>query len=234
MAVIKGIRTVSTKVGGSTHKFGQGEILITDYRDIITALNKLEGEVLKEFFRGAKDIAKPVQVGIKAAIPSRAPLRGSSKRPNGTQYGMQKARQGIPGRLTWGTGKPAKSATIVAMRPKKSFNGKRVGIVKVVVKSPATIMADMAGKSRAYVNKKTMTDPYPYTRTIKGKYGSIRRLRTVRRHRINGQGSAMIDKLGSQPSRYVYPGAESALGDSVKRMDKHLGDAIVTIEREMR
>ena len=229
---ISRIRTVSTKVGGQTQKFGQAEVLVSDYRDLISALNKLEGQVLKEFFRGAKEIAKPVQVGIKAAIPSRAPLRGSSRRPNGTKYGMQKAAQGIPGRLTWGTGKPAKSATIVAMRPKKSFKGQRVGIVKVVVKSPATIMADMAGKSRAYVNKKSMTDPYPYTRTIKGKYGSIRRLRTVRRHKINGQGSAMIDKLGSQPSRYVYPGAESAFGDSVRRIDKHLGDAIVIIERE--
>lgn len=231
---VKGIRSVSTKVGGTTQKFGQSEILITDYRDLITALNKLEGEILKEFFRGSKEIAKPVQAGIKASIPSRAPLRGSSKRPNGTRYGMQKAAQGIPGRLTWGTGKPAKSATIVALRPKKSFKGKRVGIVKVVVKSPATIMADMAGKSRAYVNKKSMTDPYPYTRTLKGKYGSVRRLRTVRRHKINGQGSAMIDKLGSQPSRYVYPGAEGAFDDSVRKIDRHFGDAIIKIERETR
>lgn len=231
---VRGVRTVSTKVGGSTQKFGQAEILITDYRDLIKALNKLEGEMLKEFFRGSKEIAKPVQAGIKAAIPARAPLRGSSKRPNGTQYGMQKARQGIPGRLTWGTGKPAKSATIVAIRPKNSFKGKRLGIVKVVVKSPATIMADMAGKSRAYVNKKSMTEPYAYTRTIKGKYGSIRRLRTIRRHKINGQGSAMIDKLGSQPSRYVYPGAEGAFDDSVKRIDKHFADAIIVVERETR
>ena len=56
MAVIKGIGTVSTKVGGSTQKFGQSQIFITDYRDIIKALNNLEGEILKEFFKGAKDI----------------------------------------------------------------------------------------------------------------------------------------------------------------------------------
>lgn len=223
MAVIKGIGSVSTKVGGKTHKFGQSEILITDYRQIITALNKLEGEILKEFFKGAKEIAKPVQAGIKASIPIRAPLSG-----------MRKAPKGIPGRLTWGNGKPARSATIVALRPKAAFKGKRIGIVKVVVKSPATIMADMAGKSRAFVNSRSMTEPYAYTRTLKGKYGSIRSFRTVRRHRINGQGNAMISKLGSQPSRYVYPGAEGAFDDSVRRIDKHFGDAIITIERETR
>ena len=222
MAVIKGIRTVSTKVGGTTQKFGQGEILISDYRDIIKALNQLEGEVLKEFFRNAKDIAKPVQAGIKASIPARAPLRG-----------MRKAPKGIPGRLTWGTGKPAKSATIVAMRPKASFKGKRIGIVKVVVKSPATIMADMAGKSRAFVGKKKVTEPYAYTRTLRGKFGTLRSLRTVRRHKINGQGRAMIDKLGSQPSRFVWPGDESAFDDSVKKFDKHLETAIIRIEREV-
>lgn len=223
MAVIKGISTVSTKVGGSTQKFGQSQIFITDYRDIIKALNNLEGEILKEFFKGVKDIAKPVQDGIKKSIPLRAPFRG-----------MRKVSSGIPGRLTWGTGKPARSATIVAARPKKSFQGKRISIVKVVVKSPATIMADMAGKSRAYVNKKAMTEPYAYTRTFKGKYGSIRSFRTIRRHKINGQGSAMIDKLGSQPSRFVYPGAEAAWDDSVRKIDKHLGDAIIIIERETR
>jgi|TARA_R110000822_G_scaffold117620_2_gene250017 hypothetical protein len=220
---VRGIRSVSTKVGGTTQKFGQSEIHITDYRDLITALKGLEGEVLKEFFKGAKEIAKPVQDGIKKSIPLRAPL--SRMRP---------AAGGIPGRLTWGTGKPARSATIVAGRPKASFKGKRVAIVKVVVKSPATIMADMAGKSRAYVNKKAMTEEYAYTRTLKGKFGSVRRLRTVRRHKINGQGNAMIDKLGSQPSRYVYPGAEAAFGSSVREFDKYLGDAIIMVERETR
>lgn len=215
------IRTVSTKVGGTNTKFGQSEISITDFRALMTALNKLDGEILKEFNRGSKEIAKPVQEGIKASIPSRAPLRG-----------MRKAQGGIPGRLTWGTGKPAKSATIVALRPKKFIKGQRIGIVKVVVKSPATIMADMAGKSRAYVGKRKVTEPYAYTRTLKGKYGSIRKLRTVRTHKINGQGSAMIDKLGSQPSRYVYPGAESAFGEAVNAMDRHLQTAILVIERE--
>lgn len=220
---VRGIRSVSTKVGGSTQKFGQSEIMITDYRDLMTALKGLEGEVLKEFFKGAKDIAKPVQAGIKKSIPLRAPL--SRMRP---------AAGGIPGRLTWGTGKPARSATIVASRPKAAFKGKRISIVKIVVKSPATIMADMAGKSRAYVNKKAMTEPYAYTRTLRGKFGSVRKLRTVRRHKINGQGNAMINKLGSQPSRYVYPGAEATFGDAVREFDRYLGDAIITVERETR
>lgn len=220
---VRGIRSVSTKVGGSTQRFGQSEILITDYRDLITALKGLEGEVLREFFKGAKDIAKPVRAGIIKSIPLRAPL--SQMRP---------AAGGIPGRLTWGTGKPARSATIVANRPKASFKGKRISIVKIVVKSPATIMADMAGKSRAFVNKKAMTEPYAYTRTLRGKFGSIRKLRTVRRHKINGQGNAMINKLGGQPSRFVYPGAEASFDGAVREFDRYLGDAIITVERETR
>ena len=217
------IRTVSSRVGAKTTKFGQSEILISDFRQLSNELGKLDAELRKEFYRGSKDIAKPVQVAIKAAIPSRAPLRG-----------MQKAKGGIPGRLTWGTGKPAKSATIVAMRPGAATKGKRsrIGVVKVVVKSPATIMADMAGKSRKYVNKKTRTEPYAYTRTLVGKYGSVRRLRTVRTHKINGQGNAMIDKLGAQASRFVYPGAEKAMPDAVRAMDDHLQKAIATIEKE--
>jgi hypothetical protein len=222
VAIIKGVRTVSTKVGGATQKFGQGEIYITDYRNILAALRDMEGEVLKEFFKNAKDIAKPVQAGIKKSIPLRPPIRG-----------MAQASNGIPGRLTWANGKPARSATIVALRPKAKIQGRSIGIVKVVVKSPATIMADMAGKSMAYVGKRKETEPYAYTRTFKGKFGSIRSFRTVRTHKINGQGRAMIDKLGSQASRFVWPGAMSAYKESVTKMSNHLDTVIIKIQREV-
>lgn len=220
-----GTRTFTTKVGGRTKEGIQAEIEITDYRAIIRDLRKLDTEILREFKAGAKDIAKPVRDGIKREIPLKAPLRGSRKRTNGMRYGMQPAKNGIPGRLTWGQGKPARSAVIREQSPKKFPTKGNISIVKIIVGSPATVMADMAGKSNAYTGRKRITDSYPYT----FRDGT----RGTRRHKIRGQGAALIRNLEGSGSRYVYPGAESAMPQAVENIQNHLNDAIGTIQREL-
>jgi len=223
--VAVGTRAFKTKIGGATTEGIQAEITITDYREIIRDLRKLEGEMLKQFKAGARDIAKPVQAGIKREIPLKAPLRGSRKRKNGMRYGMQPVRDGAVGRLTWGQGKPARSAVIREQSPKKFPQNRNVSIVKIVVGSPATILADMAGKSNSYTGRKRITDPYPY----KFRNGEI----GVRRHKIRGQGVAMIRALDRSPSRYAYRGAEDAMPQAVANMQDHLNDAIRVIQREL-
>lgn len=223
MAVVRGFRTVTSRVGAVNQKFEQSEILISDYRWVIKQLGDIDKEILKEFKRNQKQIAKPIQQGIRKNIPLRAPLRGSSARRNGTQYGMQKAR--IPGRLTWGNIKPARSALIRATNPKKFTKAPRTAIVKIDVVSPATVMADMAGKSMAYVNRNPRTKPYRYL-SRSGK-------EIQRTHRINGQGLGMIRELNKQPSRFVYPGALSQLDKAASEMSELTEDALMTIKRKM-
>ena len=223
MAVVRGFRTVTSKVGAVNESFQQSEIFISDYRWIIQQLNEIDKELLKEFKRGQKAIAKPVQQGIRKNIPLRAPLRGSSSRRNGKRYGMQQAK--IPGRLTWGNIKPARSALIRATNPKKFTKSARTAIVKIDVVSPATVMADMAGKSNKYINRKARTEPYRYT-LRNGK-------EVMRTHRIRNQGLGMIRALNKVPSRFVYPGALSQLDKAAGEMSELTQDALDTIKRKM-
>lgn len=223
MAVVRGFRTVTSRVGAVNQKFDQSEIMISDYRWIIKQLNEIDKEILKEFKRNQKQIAKPVQQGIRKNIPLRAPLRGSTRRRNGTRYGMQQAS--VPGRLTWANGKPARSALIRNRNPRKFTKSARTAITKIDVVSPATVMADMAGKSMRYVNRKARTDPYRYTL----RNGE----QVMRTHRIKNQGLGMIRELGKQPSRFVYPGALSRLDDAAKEMSELTEDALRTIKRKM-
>lgn len=223
MAVMRGTRTVTSKVGAVNESFQQSEVYISDYRWIIKQLNEIDKEILKEFRRNQKRIAKPVQQGIRKNIPLRAPLRGSSSRRNGKRYGMQQAK--IPGRLTWGNIKPARSALIRARNPKKFTKSARTAIVAVDVVSPATVMADMAGKSNQYINSKPRTEPYRYTL----RNGEV----IMRTHRIRNQGLGMIRALNKVPSRFVYPGALSQLDKVAQEMSELTEDALDTIKRRM-
>lgn len=201
----------------SKNRAGTSEIVLSDYREMLRVINKLDREIWKDFSRNAREIARPARLGIKKSIERMGViLRGSAR--YGYRYGMQPAR--IPGRLTYNTG--TKSNQVLTNIP-KSFGGARrfgegeaVPIARLVMRSPATIIQDMAGRKGTYIDKRARTLPYPYT--VNTKEGPREILRS---HAINGQGRHMVEKLNKYrgASRAVYPAAEAHMDDVQDKME---------------
>lgn len=205
--------TYRTKVGGARQTGTRSEVYLSEYYNLIKTLREVDMELLKQFRKDARKIVKPVQQDIRDNIPSTPPIRGM--------------RRGVvPGRLTWGVGKPAKSALIKISNPRKFERNERTSIASVRVKSPGTILADMAGKSNRVTNKKKVTETYAYSRAKSG----------FRTHRLNGQGQAMISALNSVrggASRYVWPGALKALPEARAEFQAAVSDVVRKVNAEL-
>ena len=185
---------------------------ITDIRVAERMLKDLDEQYLKEFRKEVKDIAKPVQRNIKAGITytkANPPIRGM--------------KQVHFGRVAWGTNwagdgpkpKPAKSALIQRVPEKARRKGTKA-IVRVVVGSPGTVLADMAGSGNMSASRRgQLTREYDYMYSNgPGK----------RRHRITTQGIAFVNALnaryGRKSSRFVWPAAEKALPEVRDEIDE--------------
>jgi hypothetical protein len=202
----------------SVSKSEKAVVELSDWRYLIKELNKLNSELHKDMKKDFRRLAQDVQKGIKSEISTKPPLSG-----------MAKAK--VPGRVTWGTGKPARSAIIRLPRNAKS---NYLPIAQVRVGSPATIIADMAGKSNKATNSKARTAPYDYTI-----YRNGSPVRVQRDHAITKVGSrkfiANLDsRLNGRASRMVYPGAEKALPAAREEMQLLVVEVINRVNRELR
>ena len=212
---------------------GKTGIYLTDYRDLITELRKTEPTLIRELQKGYRAIAKPVQKAVKGNIPSLPPTSGiHRKTPQRTVSGFYP--RVIPGRLTWGSNsqnrkKPVRSVLIETPSVAKAARAMRrakVGVASIArlrVDNAAVVMADMAGKSNKYTDKRKITNEYKYSRSKTG----------TRRHKVNGQGRAMIKALGRNPSRYVWPAAEKAIPKVFVSTNANLQKTYNIINRRM-
>lgn len=165
------------------------EILITDWRFLLRETRKIEPRAIAKFKAKALDIGRPVDNAVKRGISNRFPITGME-------------RKVVPGRTTWGGNNVPVKQTRLQVNTKIYKKGK--SIVSVWVDSPAVVIADMANRR----GPSKITREYEYSRSATGK----------RRHRVNGQGSAMVQALRASTqvkkrdvSRIVYPSAEKAL-----------------------
>ena len=179
----------------TTSATGRVALAFTDVQPMIQILGQIDREHVRKLRANAREIAKPVEDAVRRGIPSTPPLlKGMTPRV-------------VPGRLTWNTGFPANSTTIQTPRlvKKKKYNS----IARVRTRSAALGLADMAGRSRAHMNKYEFTRPYPYSRSKTGE----------RVHRITARGSYKFIRnlnagrgvVKNSPSRYVWPSGEKAL-----------------------
>lgn len=158
------------------------DIVYSNVRELNKRLDAINPALKKAMVKDAKDAAKPLQSGIKAAIPTISPLSGFNN----------------SGRLGFGIGKPVKSVT-VSFRTGRSKTAAITSLLSVKVNSPAISVMDYAGrKPRGPIRQ--VTRPYAYkgtTRThrVNGQgEAMIDRLNAVRR-----------------ASRFAWPAAERAL-----------------------
>jgi hypothetical protein len=203
------------------------ELNSADVKAMLRKLKDIEPNGVKEFRQEINRIAKPVADQIKLNIPNQPPLSGmgfvisrTSKLTRVQSYVINE------GRLNWqGTGKQGlslkgkgtgpKSLTI-SSAIKASGRSLTTPIAKVIINSPAVSMADMAGR-KSNGNMGTRSREYVYRK----RNGEI----VKRRHRVNGQGRAMIQELTSRygkASRFGWPALEKQIDDVAREIDKVL------------
>lgn len=176
-------------------------VSFSDVNYMIKVLGTIDKNHVKALRKDAKEIAKPVQKAVRRGIPSSPPISGMLPKV-------------IPGRLTWGTDKPANSVTLQTPRlvKKRKYNS----IVRVRANSAALSIADMAGRSGRSIGKYAETRDYRYSRSKTG----------MRKHRINPRGSRrFIMSLNAgrgvkkrSASRFVWPSGEQALPEAQSKM----------------
>jgi hypothetical protein len=195
-------------------------LIISDYNWILKQLTSINKELPKQLKRDYREAAKPVQQEIQRAIRSN---------PLGRRGRMSGFRQvAVPGRLAWGVGKPPASALIRVPRP--NSRGKSLAIAQVSVGSPATVLADMAGKSNKITGGDRLTRDYRYSKSRTG----------TRRHKITTLGSyKFISNLNikfgtaGEASRVIYPAADIARPNARKEIAESTDRAVQLINQHL-
>jgi len=175
---------------------------VNDIRQLQKRLKALDPKLRTALLRDAKATAKPIQQAVKSRLGAVTPPSGMTR-----------------GRLTWNSSVDGKGRVHTAddvkieFRTKSSGFTKTTSLVRVRAASPAVSMADMAGRSGSYFDAGYKGSGY--TRSYKYKNG-------MRRHRVNGQGRALVRVLGGAASRFVYPAAEAALPKAKREVEQVL------------
>lgn len=189
---------------------------ISDYRDLMRTIRKIEPTLIKQMRGDIKDIASPIRDDIRKSIPNVKPLSGMETKI---------------GRLAWNrtinVKKPLKSVTIESFR-KINTKYTYYSLARLRVWNAAVVLADMAGRSGSSINSKAETREYDYTYHKDGM-----EIIGKRKHKINGQGRAMINNLQSRASRYVWPAAISSLPHAKLEVRRSLERAYVSLNFEM-
>ena len=172
---------------------------VQDVRELQKRLKQIDPKLRTQLLRDAKQAGKPLEAVIKNSLASFTPLSGM--RNNG-RMGMDK------GALF--------SATTISFRAKSSRNVKETTLVSIRTKSVLASVVDMAGKSGRFIDKGSRQAP-GYSRSYQ------RNGKTIR-HKLNGQGAAMIRALGKQPSRLVWP----AVGNAIPAVESAINAILVS------
>ena len=101
-------------------------------------------------------------------------------------------------------------------------------LLRIKVNSPATVLADMAGRSGRFVGAGYRSSGFSREFQRNG--------RTIRRRTTREGGEKFIEslnaKIGKSASRFVWPSAESALPAVRQAVDRRLQEAFTLINRK--
>ena len=193
-------------------------VLISDYRQMIKIIRKVQPTIMADLRTNIRQIAAPAQSAVKANIPAVAPLTGMIRVHHGTK--------------TWNYGSPAKSVVVDVKTTGRPNAKGQITLGRLRVKSAATVIADMAGRSGKHVNKWATTRPYMYR-----SYKNGAPVDYMRTHKINGQGARMIDKLNERKgtaSRFAWPAFEGVQTELRAKAKKSLSATLDFINGQLR
>jgi len=161
--------------------------VVFDVKKLLNQIKSVEPKLKKELIKSAKVAAEPALSAVKSGIPTVNPYISSKRTPN------------VNGRLAWGAIKPANAVKFSYKTSGSKFSAV-TSLFKLWVQSPATVIADTAGKGSG-VPVRSTTNPYAY----QGR---------TRTHKVTTQGRSMIRHLqakGRRGSNFVYPSVEHSL-----------------------
>lgn len=158
--------------------------VVYDAKGLIRDLEALQPGLKKALVKEARAESQPALEAVKNAIKLDAPLSGMNKATTS-------------GRLGWGVKIPANQVKF-GVRVTGSRKTAITPLFKLVVRSPMTAIADVAGKGSG-IPRRDRTKDYAY----KG---------GTRSHRVTTQGEVMITKLRQRRrNNFVYPAVEKSL-----------------------
>lgn len=196
--------------------FLSGEVSAQDIKRINAALKLVEPELLKSIRAEIRTIAKPIDDQIKRNIPAKPPMSGMGAVVFNKKTGNYAINEG---RLRWdGAGLRASkavkpNATSINTSMKATGRSLTTSLAKIVVRSPAVSMADMAGRAN-------QSRPISREYTMRLRDGSI----VKRRHRVTTQGKTFISNLQSRASRYAWPALESKIDEVARELETRVLD----------
>lgn len=184
-------------------------------KETLQQLQAVQPEVYKKMIEDIKVILQPAVSAIENNVPKVSPLYSTKHNRNGMEHNGRSAlapvkvtpRVLVSSRAYYGT--EAKFVQIES----HSLNGK-FGFE----------MIDMAGRGTGRGRR-----PRPITREYAYKGGT-------RKHRLNGQGEAMIRKLNEssgKASRYTYPAVEKSFVKVQAQVLRTLDKAVAKINRKL-
>lgn len=203
------------------------DIIVSDVSRLVHRLNQVEDGLTKAMRAEWKEAVEPARAKLSAALKSAGiPMRGFRKR-------------GSPVSKTWNN-RGQSSRVFVQMRraDRVIAQMRNQTILRMVIRSAATVIADMAGRGGKYTTPKgTKTDWYVYTNT---RFANIYGPNTkpgFRRHTVTSQGDQMLSNLntnwGGGPSRQVYPSVEKSMPAVQEKIGQIVGKYVDKTNEEL-
>lgn len=223
----------------------KGVLELANLRELERELRNIGPQALRQFKKDAKKVGKPAVTSVRKAfrdVGDRGPL-GAPKRW-GRIYDKMYTRDGR-GRLSWTTSRKIGGRSGIDVNYKNRKEGKAlrdmqaakdgtVSIVRVRVRAPAYVVADMAGKSKRAA-KTTGTLSREYQINLFGR-GVVTRQHRINSNNVDNWLSALDSRAkggASKPSRYGYPALEKHSPKFKADVSLVLRNAIYDINRRL-
>ena len=176
---------------------------VQDIRALQRKLKEIEPKLRTEFVREIKSIGREPNKAIKESIDTVAPLSGLARPGARLQWGQ----------VSKGPKAGGSKSTTVRFRTQAGGRSLNTTLLGIRLNSPATSVADMAGRSGRSVGKGYKNSGYskPIVRTYRDGSQSVQ----FRRRATEKAGRAFItnlnDRLGARPSRMAWKAVEKSL-----------------------
>jgi len=216
---------------------------LRNLKQLERALREAAPKMLRDFKRDARKIGDPAKKAIRQAFAA-AGQYGPLGAPNRKGRYYDRMYTSFLGHLSWHNARAFANRRGIDVNYKNRREGKAlqslkasqdgtISIVRVVVRPPAFIVADMAGKSnRARKSPGELSKPYRINLFNQGI--------VTRRHRVNVDNTRnWILRLNAEaqgsgqtrPSRYAWPAAEEHLPKARKDASALMDRTITEINR---
>lgn len=216
----------------------KGGLNIKDLQNLQKMINTFEPELFNKFKKDAAKLGTPAKNAVSKAfrgVSKSGPL-GAPKRP-----GRKFDKMDTQGRLSWGASRSRRNVIDVTYKGRTSAalnksitsgfgaNDKTLSLIRVRVKGPAYVLADIGGKGRASKSTGTLTRSYNINLFGRGI--------VTRKHKINADNvNNWLQQLRGKgaPSRYAWPAFTAHAKDYQRNFGGILNELVMETNRKLK